>query len=169
MRLSKPGLGETGLGKTGLGNAGLSRTGWSKTGWAAAVASCCLLSGYVFAADARGAELAGSVSDSVLARANTLAEAGAGRIQAGFVDDFAEQARVAREGERIHMAFASPTLTQRLTPAQRSTPPANSSFEVEATEQPPNMWLMGGVILLLIGYQLRRKHRLLRPHRFHEL
>lgn len=150
MRLSK-----TGLGKTGLG----------KTRWVAAAASCCLLSGYVLAADARGAELAGSVSDSVLARANTLAEAGAGRIHAGFVDDFAEQARVAREGERIHMAFASPTLTQRLTPAQRSMAPANDS----ATEQPPNMWLMGGVILLLIGYQLRRKHRLLRPHRFHEL
>ena len=67
------------------------------------------------------------------------------------------------------VAFASPTLTQRLTPAPRSMAPANDSFEVQATEQPPNMWLMGGVILLLIGYQLRRKHRLLRPHRFHEL
>ena len=164
MRLSKTGLGKTGLGKTGLGTTGLG-----KTGWAAAAASCCLLSGYVLAADARGAELAGSVSNSVLARANTFAEAGAGRIHAGFVDDFAEQARVAREGERIHMAFASPTLTQRLTPAQRGMAPANNSFEVQATEQPPNMWLMGGVILLLIGYQLRRKHRLLRPHRFHEL
>lgn len=147
----------------------LSKIGSRKTGWAAVAASCFFFSGHVFAADARGAELAGSMSDSVLARANTLAEAGAGRIQSGFVDDFAEQARVAREGERIHMAFASPTLTQRLAPAQRSTAPANNSFEAEATEQPPNMWLMGGVILLLIGYQLRRKHRLLRPHRFHEL
>lgn len=165
MRLSKTGSGKTGSGKSGSDESGLGKTRW------AAVAASCLLSGYVFAADVRGAELAGSVSnsDSVLARANTLAEAGAGRIQSGFVDDFAEQARLAREGKRIHMAFASPTLTPRLAPAQHSTAPASNSFEAEVTEQRPNMWLMGGVILLLIGYQLRRKHRLLRPHRFNEL
>jgi hypothetical protein len=147
----------------------LRETGLGKIGWAAAAASCCLLSSYVFAADVRGAELAGSVSNSVMARANTLAETGAGRIQSGFVDDFAEQARIAHEGERIHMAFASPTLTQRLSPAQHTLVPAKASFETEATERPPNLWLMGGVIVLLIGYQLRRKHRLLRPHRFNAL
>lgn len=33
----------------------------------------------------------------------------------------------------------------------------------------PKAWLMGAVILFLIGYQLRRKHRLLRPYRFHRV
>jgi hypothetical protein len=33
----------------------------------------------------------------------------------------------------------------------------------------PSGWLMALVTVLLIGHQLRRKHRFLRPHRFSDL
>lgn len=33
-------------------------------------------------------------------------------------------------------------------------------------ESTPDLWLLGGVCVGLIAYQLRRKHRLLRPHPF---
>ena len=33
----------------------------------------------------------------------------------------------------------------------------------------PSGWLMALVAVLLIGHQLRRKHRFLRPQRFHDL
>ena len=33
----------------------------------------------------------------------------------------------------------------------------------------PSGWLMALVTVLLIGHQLRRKHRFLRPQRFHDL
>lgn len=138
----------------------------SKTGLATAAVAC-LLSGYVFAAEHRGAELTSSVSDSVFARANTLADAGAGRIPANFVvDDFSQQAQT-REPERMQMALATPALTQRLGSGQSNA--ANDAGFDATADQAPSAWLMVAVTLLLIGYQLRRKHRLLRPHRFHEL
>ena len=132
----------------------------------ATTAVACLLSGYVFAAERHGAELTSSVSDSVFTRATTLADAGAGRIPASFVDDFTQQAQM-REPERMQMALATPALTQRLGSSQSNAANA-ASFDATA-ERPPSAWLMVAVALLLIGYQLRRKHRLLRPHRFHEL
>jgi hypothetical protein len=33
----------------------------------------------------------------------------------------------------------------------------------------PSGWLMALVTVLLIGHQLRRKHRFLRPHRFSDV
>lgn len=140
----------------------------SKTGLAAAAVAC-LLSGYVFAADHRGSEFASSVSDSVLARASTLAETGAGRIPSDIVDELTQQTPMARDNERVRMALATPAFTPRFGANEgNAVQRRNASFDAPR-DQPPSMWLMGAVILLLIGYQLRRKHRLLRPHRFNAL
>lgn len=132
----------------------------------AAVASfSCLMSGHVVAAHPASSDFALAAADSTLAHANTLADNTAGRFESRFVDDFSEQARIAREAP-LRLAMASPLLTSR---QQQVAAAAGATFSSPSTQQPPSVWLMGGVILLLIGYQLRRKHRLLRPHRFSEL
>jgi hypothetical protein len=133
---------------------------------AATVASfSCVMGGHVFAAHPASPQFAAATADSAFTHANTLADNGAGRFENRFVDDFSEQARTARD-PRLHLAMASPVLTSR---HQQVAAAAGATFSSPSAPQQPSVWLMGGIILLLIGYQLRRKHRLLRPHRFSEL
>jgi hypothetical protein len=134
---------------------------------AATVASfSCAMSGTnAFAAHPASPEFATVAADSALAHANALADNGVGRFENRFVDDFSEQARIARDA-RLHLAMATPVLTSR---HQQVAAAAGATFSSPSAQQQPSVWLMGGIILLLIGYQLRRKHRLLRPHRFSEL
>ena len=68
--------------------------------------------------------------------------------------------------QRKHLATALPIASERSNQTRAAI--AATSFS-SPPEQPPSVWLMLGVTLLLIGYQLRRKHRLLRPHRFHRV
>lgn len=46
---------------------------------------------------------------------------------------------------------------------------ASSSSSAGINESVPSGWLMALVAVLLIGHQLRRKHRFLRPQRFNNL
>jgi 4-hydroxybenzoate polyprenyltransferase len=71
--------------------------------------------------------------------------------------------------QRIHLATAAPIVTERTATSQAQAALAAAAFASSTTDRPPSAWLMIGVTLLLIGYQLRRKHRLLRPHRFHRI
>lgn len=43
---------------------------------------------------------------------------------------------------------------------------AGSAVANDAGEPTPDGWLLGGICLGLVAYQLRRKHRQLRPHPF---
>jgi hypothetical protein len=131
----------------------------------AAASLSCWINGYVFAARPASPEFAAVAADSVLDHANTLADNRAPRFESRFVDDFSEQAQIARDA-RLHLAMAAPVLTSRQKEVAAA---AGATFSSPSTEQAPSVWLMVGVILLLIGYQLRRKHKLLRPHRFSEL
>lgn len=71
--------------------------------------------------------------------------------------------------QRIHLVSAAPLVTDRTVARQAQAAVAAASFASAPPDRPPSAWLMVGVTLLLIGYQLRRKHRLLRPHRFHRI
>jgi hypothetical protein len=93
--------------------------------------------------------------------ATTLVDARAERFAASLVPEFSEQK--ATPVDRIHLAYA-PT---PMSPVRRAGEAV--ALVPQVAEQPPSFWLMGAVTVFLIGYQLRRKHRLLRPHRFHEL
>ncbi len=68
--------------------------------------------------------------------------------------------------QRQRLATATPIANERSNRTQATV--AAASFS-SPPERPPSVWLMLAVTLLLIGYQLRRKHRLLRPHRFHRV
>ncbi|MET0986009.1 MAG: hypothetical protein ABW034_11445 [Steroidobacteraceae bacterium] len=50
---------------------------------------------------------------------------------------------------------------QALVRIDAEVPPAPA-----AVESTPDFWLLGGVCIGLVAYQLRRKHRLLRPQPF---
>lgn len=71
--------------------------------------------------------------------------------------------------QRIHLATVAPIVTERTSAGQAQAAVAAASFAASPEDRPPSTWLMIGVAVLLIGYQLRRKHRLLRPHRFHRI
>ena len=43
---------------------------------------------------------------------------------------------------------------------------ASSPAPADSRESTPDLWLLGGVGIGLVAYQLRRKHRLLRPQPF---
>jgi hypothetical protein len=51
----------------------------------------------------------------------------------------------------------------------RSSSTRSSSASARMNDSVPSGWLMALVTVLLIGHQLRRKHRFLRPHRFSNL
>jgi hypothetical protein len=48
----------------------------------------------------------------------------------------------------------------------RASSRASSPARAMSNSSVPSGWLMALVTVLLIGHQLRRKHRFLRPHRF---
>lgn len=111
------------------------------------------------AAPQRG-DFGGVAAESTMMSATTLVDARAERFAASLVPEFSSQR--ATSADRIHLAYAP----MPLRPMRSADPVA---LAPQVAEQPPSFWLMGGVTLFLIAYQLRRKHRLLRPHRFHEL
>jgi hypothetical protein len=123
--------------------------------------SCALLSAVASAAPQRG-DFGGVAAESTMTMmsATTLVDARAERFAASLVPEFSSQK--ATSADRIHLAYAP----MPLSPMRSADPVA---LAPQVAEQPPSFWLMGGVTLFLIAYQLRRKHRLLRPHRFHEL
>jgi hypothetical protein len=57
----------------------------------------------------------------------------------------------------------------RLHGEGRTSSRASSSAAGMNDSSVPSGWLMALVTVLLIGHQLRRKHRFLRPHRFSDL
>jgi hypothetical protein len=136
----------------------------SMMGFAGTLMSCMLMSGTVFAAASH--EFASATSDRVLLSANTLIDGRTDNLASNLVPDFRETNAVSQT-DRIHLAFAAPPLSPTLVASRGDS--SNATFSLGAPEQPPSLWLMGAVALFLIAYQLRRKHRLLRPHRFHEL
>jgi len=89
------------------------------------------------------------------------------RLQSDLVAPLAAESNAG--GNRLHLATATPLFGERVGGSQSHAAVAAASFATTPPEQRPSLWLMGGVILLLIGYQLRRKHRLLRPYRFHRV
>lgn len=122
--------------------------------------SWALLSGVANAASQRG-DFSGAAVESTMMSATTLVDARAERFAASLVPEFSEQK--APPVDRIHLAYA-PTAIE---PVRRAVEPA--ALVPQVAEPTPSFWLMGALTVFLIGYQLRRKHRLLRPHRFHEL
>ena len=124
------------------------------------IVSCTLLSGLVNAA-AQRSDFGGAAAESTMMTATTLVDARAERFAASLVPEFTPQ--TAAPTDRIHLAYV-PT---PMSPVRRAG--ETVTLVPPVTEQPPSFWLMGAVTVFLIGYQLRRKHRLLRPHRFHEL
>jgi hypothetical protein len=136
-------------------------------GLAATLAMCAVMSGNAFSAPSR-ADFAGAASERMsMSATSSFADSGAEHLASSLVPDFKESHGLSRS-ERTHLAFATPPIPSALG-ASRQANTGSTSFSVHQTEQPPSFWLMGCVILFLIAYQLRRKHRLLRPHRFHEL
>ena len=134
----------------------LSKIGLSST----LIVSWVLLSPLAHAAPQRS-DFSGVAAESTMMSATTLVDARAERFAASLVPEFSEQR--ATPVDRIHLAYA-PTA---IGPVGRASEPA--ALVPQVAEQPPSFWLMGALTVFLIGYQLRRKHRLLRPHRFHEL
>lgn len=120
--------------------------------------SCALWSAVANAA-AQRSDFGVAASESTM-MGLTLADARAERFAADLVPDFSNQN--ATPAERIHLAYAAPISSIRSASDAAALVP-------QVAEQPPSFWLMGAVTLFLIAYQLRRKHRLLRPHRFNEL
>jgi hypothetical protein len=119
-----------------------------------------LLTTTASAAPQRG-DFAGAASEATLMSANTLVDARAERFAASLVPEF--PGHMATPLERIHLAYAP----MPMNPMRSASEAA--ALVPQVVEQPPSFWLMGAVTLFLLAYQLRRKHRLLRPHRFHEL
>lgn len=87
----------------------------------------------------------------------------------------APAAGVSEAGTKITLAALDPGATRglRRTEMRRSEmsrvtgSTAAPGSSIASTQEPlPSAWLMGFVTIGLIGYQLRRKHRLLRPQRF---
>jgi len=137
--------------------------------------------GQANAAKQSTASLLGGTPDpaSVLAHGNTFGGNDT-LFQPPLSDSFSDQSGIARpEGGRTRLALATPAIVQRNSPAALTSPPVVDSYTADSSmadsysaqpqEQQPSLWLMGGVILVLLGYQLRRKHRFLRPHRFNAL
>jgi hypothetical protein len=136
-----------------------------KLGMAVTLAGCGLMSGVAVAATARASEFSSVAVEGRSMRADALLDGRAEYFASNLVPDF-KDAHGITQSERTHLAFAAPPLRPALGASRIGS---TSSFSPQATEQPPSLWLMGSMILFLIAYQLRRKHRLLRPHRFHEL
>ena len=138
----------------------------SMMGFAGTLVSCVLMSGNAFSAGSHAPEFTSAKSDRTLLSASTLIDGRTDNFASSLVPDFRETSAVSQT-ERIHLAFATPPLSPTLVASRGNS--STGSFSVGTPEQPPSLWLMGAVALFLIAYQLRRKHRLLRPHRFHEL
>lgn len=126
--------------------------------WVGIAMSCALFSATANATAQRGEFVA---SESTM-MGNTLADARAERFAASLVPEFPSQRAV--PAERIHLAYVPTPMNHPMRASSQAT-----ALVPQVAEQPPSFWLMGAVALFLIAYQLRRKHRLLRPHRFHEL
>lgn len=141
----------------------------SKLGLAAAAASIVwMLCGQAVAAQQNAAELARGASDDPVALAWT-SESGSAFPQSPLPNRFSTDSGILQaNGARTRLAMATPALIQQRSPGALSAASVASHIAARP-EQPPSRWLMGGVILLLLGYQLRRKHRFLRPHRFNSL
>jgi hypothetical protein len=60
--------------------------------------------------------------------------------------------------------FVSPNVQPEIHLSDFATRESGSS-----PEPSPNRWMMIAIALLLVGYQLRRKHRYLKPHRIASL
>jgi hypothetical protein len=67
--------------------------------------------------------------------------------------------------ERVAAARAGRSAESASRPRPLSAAAAGNAGAIEQ-DALPNGWLMALVTIALIGYQLRRKHRLLRPQRF---
>ncbi len=125
------------------------------------IVSLAVFSAVANAAPQRG-DFGSAAVESTMMSATTLVDARAERFASSLVPEFSEQKPA--PVDRIHLAYA-PT---DLSPVRRrASEPA--ALVPQVAEPTPSFWLMGAVTVFLIGYQLRRKHRLLRPHRFHEL
>ena len=134
----------------------LSKIGMSST----LIVSCTLVSSLANAAPQRG-DFGSVAAESTMMSATTLVDARAERFASSLVPEFSEQQST--PVDRIHLAYAPIPMS----PVRRAVEPA--ALVSQVAEPAPSFWLMGAVTVFLIGYQLRRKHRLLRPHRFHEL
>lgn len=122
---------------------------------------------YGYAADTLNMELASTASGSAFAHTSLLADTAP-------VAQFSTNGRLA---ERTRIAPVRESASRTISASALTPPPSTTALAAQTTtvafdragDQGPSAWLMGGVIVLLICYQLRRTHRLLRPHRFHEL
>jgi hypothetical protein len=119
------------------------------------------------ATDSLQMELVGTASGSTFAHTSLLADA-ASTAQFSRSDRLAERTKQVAAREPLARTLAASALTPPPSTTTLATKSTSAAFE-SAGDQAPSAWLMGGVILFLIGYQLRRKHRLLRPYRFYEL
>jgi len=96
------------------------------------------------------------------------------RLRASMVSQFDVDAMDARhissrtvDTYRLR-GVSTASLSDRRSSGRQARATSTGTIRSELSdERGPNAWLMTMVILLLVGYQLRRKHRLLRPHRFH--
>lgn len=143
-----------------------------KFGLAVAVGVGWLINGSVSATQPEAREIASHTASmalgtrsetapgSISVAANRLADAHVGLVpESGAFD-------LDTPTGSIHLARA-PSRTALDTPPK---PVLDLPKTLETSNpEPPRAWLMSIVVLLLIGYQLRRKHRLLRPHRFHQI
>jgi hypothetical protein len=142
-----------------------------KIGWTVVAASAFALSSgmatntYGYDAEPGGMEFASAAAGSTFEHSSLLAEAGT-TSRFGYADTRRDVARTSAH-YYTPRPFANATLPPRSTSVVLKPTAATARFS--DADEPPSAWLMGGVILFLIGYQLRRKHRLLRPYRFHEL
>lgn len=127
-------------------------------------ASCGWLYGNELAAQERLSEIKESTPDAayVLAR---VADTSIPRLESEFADYIARPMEQSLQGTRFHQALATPLLPKRAA----GTPLGSAVTPSDTARQPPSSWMMAAVIVLLIAYQLRRKHRFLRPLRFNEL
>lgn len=122
------------------------------------------LYGNGLAAQERLSDIKESTPDAayVLAR---VADTSIPRLESEFTDYIAGPMEQSLQGTRFHQALATPLLPKRTV----GTPLGATAIVSDSGRQPPSSWMMAAVIVLLIAYQLRRKHRFLRPLRFNEL
>ena len=74
-----------------------------------------------------------------------------------------------RPGHDVRSNARSSLVETRLAGSSLSGSAQRTVGAVSMDESMPRGWLMALVTVLLIGHQLRRKHRFLRPHRFSDL
>jgi hypothetical protein len=133
----------------------------------AAIAAGCLLSSVVtLAAVPNAPSASGRSTDHLVPQTSKFASTDLARFETNM-GPLANNG--SRDSGRLQLAAAMPLVGNGTVSGHTQAAVAAASFTSSPPDQAPSAWLMGGVTLLLIGYQLRRKHRLLRPHRFHQV